>query len=159
MTSPAAQHAHECAWRAHIRAPHPQARRSARLWSLGLAPLMVACTVGDYLATPRAVDAPAIQDYAKQACKPVDRCPRRIDIFEVTQFDESAYTAVGTISATCYPGARAVCEQTLKARACELDADVVLIVPSASSAVPPGASGQSLSSLTGRALRAKSRAR
>lgn len=139
--------------------PAEPRHRTPRLPSLGLASLMVACTVGDYLATPRAVDAPAIHDYAKQACKPPDHCPRRIDIFEVTQFDESAYTAVGTISATCYPGARAVCEQTLKARACELDADAVVIVPSASSAVPPGASGQSLSSMTGRALRAKSRAR
>ena len=122
---------------------------------LGAASQGFGCSGSSYLGTPRAEDAPAIQEYASLVRKQPRKCDRRVDLYEPAQVNEGEYTTVGTISATCYPGVRAACERTLIARACELDADIVVVVPSAPGVVPVGASKQSISSITARALRLK----
>src|SRR3954464_10492156 len=98
-----------------------------RIAALGFGSFVLASAACASLAlTPRIEDAPALHDYASAAKKPQTECAHRVDVFEASQVDEAPYKTVGTISATCYPGAKAVCERTLKSRACELDADLVV---------------------------------
>ena len=107
------------------------------------------------MATPRIEDAPAPTDYYRLA-KPKERkCKRDVPILRANQAGGRPYQELSTVSATCYPGTPAVCEATLLERACELDADALLVLEPQPLGSPPGANGQSLTSLTARALRWK----
>jgi hypothetical protein len=115
-----------------------------------LAGLFPAC-----LGTPRVQDAPAIQDYARQVHHPPKKCDHHIELHRSAPFDEGNYVAIATLSATCYPGAPAICEQSLIERACKLGADILIVVEASAGGTPTGASGQSLSSMSARAMRRK----
>src|SRR5262249_16474797 len=107
------------------------------------------------LGTPRVQDAPAIQDYVRQAHPPPNECHPNVPIHRSPPIDESDYVVVATLSATCYPGAPAVCERSLVERACKLGADILVVVETAAGGTPTGASGQSLSSMSARAMQRK----
>jgi subtilisin family serine protease len=122
-------------------------------WNLTLVCLMLAGC--NFMATPNIEDAPAPRDYYRLA-KPNERkCPRDVPILQANQAGGRPYQELKTISATCYPGTSAVCEQTLLERACELDADALLVIEPQALGSPPGASTLSEVSMTARALRWK----
>jgi len=116
----------------------------------GFAAFFPAC-----LGTPRVEDAPAIQDYVRQAHPPAKTCHRHVELHRSAPVDEGDYVVVATLSATCYPGAPSICEQSLTERACKLGADILVVVDTAARGTPAGASGQSLSSLSARAMKRK----
>ena len=107
----------------------------------------------NFMPTPRIEDAPAPRDYYRLA-NPSDRkCSRDVPILDAGQSGGRPYRELKTISATCYPGTPGVCEQTLLERACELDADALLLVEPQALGSPAGASTLSSTSMTARALR------
>ena len=109
----------------------------------------------NYMATPRIEDAPAPRDYYRLA-KPKERkCSRDVPLLNADQVGGRPYQEIKTISATCYPGTPGVCEQTLLERACELEADALLVREPSASGSPPGANSQSSTSMTALALRWK----
>jgi hypothetical protein len=106
--------------------------------------------------TPRAQDAPAPRDFYAQL-KPDDppACRRPVRVFEPSA-SLPGYQVMSSMSVTCSPGALDVCERRLRARACELQADAVILEEASGPAgVPPGASSQSLVTRGGRAIRWK----
>ena len=105
------------------------------------------------MATPRIEDSPAPRDYYRLA-KPAERkCGRDVPILSANQAGGRAYLELKTISATCYPGTPGVCEQTLLERACELEADALLLSEPQALGSPAGASSQSSTAMTARAVR------
>src|SRR3954464_200706 len=80
------------------------------------------------LGTPRVEDAPAIHDYVREAHPPPKKCHRHVELHRSAPFDEGDYVGVATLSATCYPGAPQVCEQSLIERACKLEADILIVL-------------------------------
>jgi hypothetical protein len=111
------------------------------------------CSCGG-VGTLRPEDAPAPRDFYAQI-RPAEepRCQRELRLFHASQ-SVPAHQVVSTLSVTCSPGALPVCERRLLARACELEADALILDESSRPAgVPPGASSQSLVSRTGRAIR------
>src|SRR6478609_935023 len=114
--------------------------------------LLAGCSV---MATPRIEDAPAPSDYYRLA-KPSERkCKRDVPILQANQAGGRPYEELKTLSATCYPGTPGVCEQTLLERACELEADALLVLEPQALGSPAGANTQSSTSMTARALRWK----
>ncbi|HEY6555984.1 MAG TPA: hypothetical protein VI072_01880 [Polyangiaceae bacterium] len=125
--------------------------RLAPLW-IASAALSACGAVG----TLRPEDSPAPRDFYAQI-RPAEepRCKRELRVFDASE-SIPAHEVVSTLSVTCSPGALSVCERRLQARACELEADAVILDESSRSAgVPPGASSQSLVSRVGRAIRWK----
>jgi hypothetical protein len=115
--------------------------------------LLLGCGV---TGTPRPQDAPAPRDFYAQLKGDDDSaCARPIRVFG--EFDSvPEHEVVSSMSVTCSPGALEVCERRLQSRACELEADAVILEKAGSSgAVPPGASSQSLISRGGQAIRWK----
>lgn len=109
----------------------------------------------NYMATPHIEDAPAPRDYFRLA-KPTERkCSRDVPLLHADQVGGRPYQELKTISATCYPGTPGVCEQTLLERACELEADALLMREPSALGAPPGANTQSSTSMTALALRWK----
>ena len=124
----------------------------------------LACVFGVAIAcswapTPRIQDAPAPRDYAREAWGDSRPCDHHVELLRTAPLDESNYVVVATLSSTCYPGAPGACEKSLLRRACELNADIVVMVETQAQGTPPGASGQSLSSMAARAMRRKGSAR
>ncbi|MGC4089633.1 MAG: hypothetical protein QM756_17445 [Polyangiaceae bacterium] len=60
------------------------------------------------------------------ACAPEVSCPRAVRIVRPPVAPES-YRVVGQATATCVPLDPKRCDRILRARACELDADVLLL--------------------------------
>jgi len=122
----------------------------ATLGALGA--LSSACAGGPAL-TPRLEDASAPHDFYK-ALNPGERkCKRDVPVLHENEVGDRKYHEVSAISATCYPGAPNVCQQTLRERACELKADALILSESPEGgATPPGASGQSAVSVSARAV-------
>jgi len=107
----------------------------------------------NFMPTPRIEDSPAPRDYYRLA-KPSERkCRRDVPILRGDQAGGRPYQELETLSATCYPGTPGVCEQTLLERACERGADALLLVEPQALGSPVGASTQSSTSMTARALR------
>jgi hypothetical protein len=63
------------------------------------------------------------------------------------------YRELASLSATCSPGARELCERRLLDRACQLHASAVILAPETAGGTPLGASTLSHISLSGRAVR------
>jgi len=123
---------------------------SIRCTVIGLA--LAGCNI---MATPRIEDAPAPSDYYRLA-KPSERkCKRDVPILHANQAGGRPYEELKSLSATCYPGTPGVCEQTLLERACELDADALLVIEPQPLGSPAGANTQSSTSMSARALRWK----
>ncbi len=115
--------------------------------------LSAALVVTGCLATPRAQDAPAPREYASQLQHDEPECARNVMVFDPGTIPQRRYHEIASLSATCYPGALANCERRLKARACELGADAIILGDTTRDAPPPGASPQSLVSRSARAVR------
>jgi hypothetical protein len=109
----------------------------------------------NFMATPRIEDAPAPRDYYRLARPSERKCSRDVSILRADQVGGRPYQELRSLSATCYPGTPGVCEQTLLERACELEADALLVLEPQALGAPAGASTQSLSSMTARAVRWK----
>jgi len=122
-------------------------------YNLALIGLMLAGC--NYMATPHIEDAPAPKDYFRLAKPSKRQCPRDVPILQANQAGGRPYQELKTLSATCYPGTPGVCEQTLLERACEIDAEALLMVDPQALGSPAGASTQSQVSMTARALRWK----
>jgi len=109
----------------------------------------------NYMATPRVEDSSAPRDFYRLA-KPTERkCQRDVPLLQADQVGGRQYEELKTLSATCYPGTPGVCEQTLLERACELEADALLVRAPSALGSPPGASTQTSTSMTALALRWK----
>jgi len=112
-------------------------------------PLLGAC----WAATPRPEDAHAPRDFYAQLRPREPKCDRDIAILPAGATPGRANKEVASLSATCSPGAIDVCETRMKERACELGADAVVLIESSPGPNPVGASGQTLVSRSGRAIR------
>jgi hypothetical protein len=125
-----------CRWRL--------ASRRALLLTTGV--LSLAC-----VGTPRIEDAPAPRDYFR-AAQPARRCAHRVELLRSAAEVQRPYRELASISASCYPGTPTVCENRLTERACDLQADAVILLPSAAGGTPLGASTQSQVSSNGKAV-------
>jgi hypothetical protein len=103
--------------------------------------------------TPRLEDASAPPDYLRALRPHESKCHPEVPVLDADEVEGRASDEVSTISATCYPGAPEACKRTLADRACELKADAVILSEPVAGGSPPGASGQSQMSLSGRAVR------
>ncbi len=103
--------------------------------------------------TPRSEDASALPDSYRQATAPPVDCEPMVELLRSAAEVRRPYRQVADLSATCYPGAPRVCEQRLLARACQLHATAVVLSEPTAEGTPPGASGQSRVSMSGRAVR------
>ncbi len=112
-------------------------------------------TSSDVLASavPRSEDGLAPRDYYRELKPAQSKCHPAIPVLSAAEVGGRTYHEVGSLSATCYPGAPAVCKRTLSESACEHQADAAILVESAAGAAPPGASGQSQISMSARAVR------
>lgn len=103
-----------------------------------------------FAGTPRVEDALAPRDYFAQTQGP-PACIPEVEVLTRLQVVRP-YRVIGSLSATCYPGAPKLCEQRLAARACVLHADALIVSDPEAGATPPGSSGQSLISVAARAV-------
>ena len=100
----------------------------------------------------RPEDASASRDFYR-GLKPAERtCKRDVPLLSSAEVGGRPYREVSALSATCYPGAPAACERTLANRACELNADALILNESSAGGTPPGASSQSAVSMSARAV-------
>jgi hypothetical protein len=105
------------------------------------------------LATPRPEDASAPREFFHQAKRPRSSCEPAVEVVRSVAEANRPYREVATLSASCYPGTPRLCEDRLAERACELKADAVILMDPTSEGTPPGSSGQSEISMSGRAVR------
>jgi hypothetical protein len=103
--------------------------------------------------TPRLEDSSAPSDYVRGLLPHESKCHPEVPVLDADEVEGRAYDEISTISATCYPGAPGACKRTLADRACELKADAVILSEPVAGGSPPGASGQSQTSLSARAVR------
>lgn len=68
----------------------------------------------------------ALRDAYRQL-EPMPECEREIQWIESRSLVVRPHRTIGKLSATCSPGSPRVCKQTLMKRACELEADALLI--------------------------------
>ena len=112
-------------------------------------------TGSDVLASAafRSEDSLAPHDYYRELKPAKSKCHPTVPVLTEAEVGGRTYHEVGSLSATCYPGAPAVCKRTLSESACEHQADAAILVESAGGGAPPGASGQSQVSMSARAVR------
>lgn len=60
--------------------------------------------------------------------KPPPRCERLVEVLRQSDTPRP-YDEVSRLSVTCHPSLPDMCERSLRARACELHADAVLLMP------------------------------
>lgn len=112
-----------------------------------------ASTVALTSALPRAQDAPAPHDYYRELTPAASKCRPAVPVLTPAEVGGRTYHELGSLSASCYPGAPAVCKRTLSESACEHHADAAVLTDSSADGSPPGASGQSQVSMSARAVR------
>jgi hypothetical protein len=122
---------------------------SRRLLSLGLA----YCLTGCFALTPRNEDAPAPRDAYEQVTGSRPSCEPMVELLRSAAQTPRPYRELASLSATCSPGARELCERRLLERACQLRANAVILSPDTPGGTPPGASFLSQISVSGRAVR------
>jgi len=113
--------------------------------------ILVGCAGGPVL-TPRSEDAAAPRDFYHSLVPAEPQCKRDVPVLEAAEVGGRAYHEVSALSATCSPGSPSVCRQQLRERACELNADALILEESSSGGTPPGASGQSQTAMSARAV-------
>lgn len=107
-------------------------------------------------ATPHIQDAAAPGDTLALLHRSGERskCDEHVQLVRSEAEATREFQSIAAISSTCSPGARGVCEQHLRERACELHADAVILGGSSgANAAPYGGSNRSLVSVAGRAVR------
>ena len=107
-------------------------------------------------ATPHIEDSAAPGDTLAQLHLRGEKstCDEHVQLVRSEAEATRQFESVAAISSTCSPGARGVCEQHLRERACELRADAVILGGgSGANAAPYGGSTRSLVSVAGRAVR------
>ncbi len=112
-----------------------------------------ATTPSDVLAVPSPDDSLALRDYYRELKPSQSKCHPAVPVLSEAEVGGRTYHEVGSLSATCYPGAPAVCKRTLSESACAHQADAAILVESAPGGSPPGASGQAQVSMSARAIR------
>ncbi len=129
-------------------ATSPRTTSRLRPW-LGLA-----CSLPGCLAlTPRNEDAAAPRDAYEQVTGPRPACNPLVELLRSPAEARRPYRELASLSATCSPGARELCERRLLERACELRASAVILSPETPGGTPLGASTLSRISVSGRAVR------
>lgn len=123
------------------------------MWVRYLVGLGVICSGCISVPTPRAEDASAPSDYFASSNVATTACPREVELLRSAAEVRRPFRQLADLSATCYPGAPRVCENRLLARACELEADALVLSEATPGGTPPGASSQSRVSISGRAVR------
>lgn len=104
------------------------------------------------LATPHIQDAPAPGQYMA-AARPRPSCEPAVELVRSQAEANRPYREVASLSATCYPGVPTVCERKLLDRACELEANAVILIEPKGSGTPPGATSDSMVSRSAIAVR------
>ena len=92
-------------------------------------------------------------DDAYAALKHDKPCKHEIILLHSATQVVRRYREVASISASCSPGAPGVCKQRLRARACELEADALILQGSGRGGVPYGGGTYNLVSQDARAIR------
>jgi len=125
------------------------------IWELAQWLAVAGCAVGcsSLSLTPRIQDSPAPHDYFAEAKPTKQACDPPVELVRSSADEHRPYHEIASLSASCYPGAPTLCEQRLLQNACEHQADALILSESEPGASPPGASGQSQISLSGRAVR------
>jgi hypothetical protein len=123
----------------------------SRLWWAVLISADGLC--GGPALTPRLEDTHAPRDFYAQVHREEPACDRQVTVFPPGAAVGRPYKEVSSLSGTCSPGAIDVCEARMKQRACELGADAVILSEPSPGPNPAGASGQSIVSRSGRAVR------
>jgi hypothetical protein len=108
---------------------------------------------GGYALTPHHEDVAAPGDAYQQALGPRPECEPMVELLRSPTLAQRPYRELASLSATCSPGSRELCERRLLDRACQLRASAVILTPDAGGGTPPGASTQSRISMSGRAVR------
>lgn len=122
--------------------------------ALGLSSVcLIGCGTTTPALTPRLQDASAPRDYYRALHPSGSKCKRQVPVLRAEEVGGRAYHEISRLSASCYPGAPEACKQTLTNRACELEADALILIESSPGGSPPGASGQSSVSISARAVR------
>ena len=98
-------------------------------------------------------DAPAPRDFFAQVHDKEEACDHEVVVFRPGAPIARPYKEVGSLSATCSPGAADICERRLRERACALGADGLVLVDPTAGPSPAEVAGQSLISRDGRAIR------
>ncbi|MDB4990617.1 MAG: hypothetical protein JWN04_5795 [Myxococcaceae bacterium] len=80
-------------------------------------------------------------------------CKHQVSVLHSATQAVRRYREVASISASCSPGAPRVCEQRLRARACELEADALILQGLGRGGVPYGGGTYNLVSQNARAIR------
>jgi len=106
-----------------------------------------------YALTPRDEDTAAPADAYQQTFGPRPQCDPMVELFRSASEARRPYREVSSLSATCSPGARELCERRLLERACELRASAVILSPDTPGGTPLGASISSRIAVSGRAVR------
>ncbi len=112
-----------------------------------------ATTPNDLLAAPSPDDSLALRDYYRELKPAQSKCHPAVPVLSAAEVGGRTYHEVGSLSATCYPGAPAVCKRTLSESACAHQADAAILIEPATGGSPPGASSQSQVSVSARAIR------
>jgi hypothetical protein len=128
---------------------------TSTIWELTRWSAAVAFAVGcsSMSLTPRLQDSQAPRDYLAEAKPSKQSCDPPVELVRSPTDAQRPYREIASLSATCYPGAPTLCEQRLLQRACEHQADALILTESEPGGSPPGASGQSQISISGRAVR------
>lgn len=123
-------------------------------WVIGLGFAEIACACGGATPalTPRLEDAAAPRDFYRSLNPDKPKCDPAPPILHQSEVGGRKYRELSALSATCSPGAPGACRRTLSDRACELKADALILDDVPEGPVPAGASGQSESSLSARAV-------
>jgi uncharacterized protein YbjQ (UPF0145 family) len=93
-------------------------------WKLSVLGALLACACAG-LAEPREALGPP--EFV-QRTKPEPSCDHVVELVQSGATDRP-YDEVSRISVTCHPSAQEICERRLRARACTLGADAVLLMP------------------------------
>lgn len=75
--------------------------------------------------------------------RPQKLCATEVEVVRSVAEANRPYREVANLSANCYPGVPTECERRLLDRACELDADAIILTEARTGGTPPGASADS----------------
>lgn len=109
-------------------------RRRFGLTAFGFILGVAGCTP---LGFHRVQEATAPREY-RAALRPHELCAPEVEVVRSVADANRPYREVANLSANCYPGVLSLCEQRLLDRACELNADAIILTEPKAGGTPPG---------------------